>query len=152
MTGAGAGPDGPVDGPTRELEGEGPSADPGEEVTLGIRSEVIRAYLHDTAFIHITIGDKTSRDEVTEPLGGVWIELVVVIHHLLHKRGIRAPGYSDLQAESLATFGNHFAPVFTDILFAAIHFPDYCNPGVLDFEVGLAVRLGSVGIPGVSLA
>ena len=42
---AGAGPDGSVVGPPGEAEGVGPAADPGEEMTLGEASEVIRCHI-----------------------------------------------------------------------------------------------------------
>jgi hypothetical protein len=41
----GAGPDGPVVGPSCETEGVGPNADTGEEVALGVALEVARSHV-----------------------------------------------------------------------------------------------------------
>jgi hypothetical protein len=45
LAGAGAGPDGPVVGPSCETEGVGPDADTGEEVALGVALEVARSHV-----------------------------------------------------------------------------------------------------------
>jgi hypothetical protein len=45
LAGAGAGPDGPVVGPSCETEGVGPDADPGEEVALRVTLEVARSHV-----------------------------------------------------------------------------------------------------------
>jgi hypothetical protein len=45
LAGAGAGPDGPVVGPSCETEGVGPDADTGEEVALRVTREVARSHV-----------------------------------------------------------------------------------------------------------
>jgi hypothetical protein len=45
LAGAGAGPDGPVVGPSCETEGVGPDADTGEEVALRVTLEVARSHV-----------------------------------------------------------------------------------------------------------
>jgi hypothetical protein len=45
LAGAGAGPDGPVVGPSCKTEGVGPDADTGEEVALRVTLEVARSHV-----------------------------------------------------------------------------------------------------------
>jgi len=65
---------------TGEFERIGPHADAGEEVTSSIADKVIRFHILYAAFVDIARGDNPTRDQVSQPLRGVRIELVVVIH------------------------------------------------------------------------
>jgi hypothetical protein len=50
-------------------------------VGLGIRSEVISLHLRDASFIDIARRYMAGSDQVTQPLGGVGLDLVVVGGH-----------------------------------------------------------------------
>lgn len=75
---AGAGPDFTVVGPSGEAGGVGPSADAGEEMALGVSSQVFGPDIHDAPLVHVAVGDQPGRDQVAQPLRGVGVKLVVV--------------------------------------------------------------------------
>jgi hypothetical protein len=81
LTRAACGPDGFVIGPSCEAQGEGPSADAGEEVRLGEAAEVIGPHFQNAAIVHHARGDQAARDQLPQPRGGEGIELVVVCGH-----------------------------------------------------------------------
>ena len=81
LAGAGAGPDGPVVGPSGETEGVGPDADTGEEVALGVAVEVRSSHVPNGSFIDISVSDQFIGDQVAQPLRGVGVYLVIVRAH-----------------------------------------------------------------------
>ena len=83
LTGNGAGPDGQLVGPSGEPEGMAPTADPGEEMTLGVAFEVIRRNLFDAPLVHVAGRDQALHDQVPQPFGGIRLDLVVVGSHWL---------------------------------------------------------------------
>jgi hypothetical protein len=76
-------PDGAVVGPSGAAQGVAPDADPGEEVTLVETKKVIRLNFRDTALINFTFRQVSCRDQVPEPLRGVWVYLIVVYCHFI---------------------------------------------------------------------
>ena len=81
LTGNGAGPDGPLVGPSGEPERMAPAADPGEEVALRVAFELIRRDLFDASLVHVAGRDQPLGDQVPQPLGGIRLDLVVVSCH-----------------------------------------------------------------------
>jgi hypothetical protein len=76
---AGAGPEGPVVGPSGEAGREAPPADAGEEVSLPRPREVSRSNIHDRAGVDVPGGEVAGGDEVAEPFCGIGVKLVVVV-------------------------------------------------------------------------
>ena len=70
--------------PAGKSEGEGPAADAGEEVALGVVSEVVRLNGLDVSAINVTRCDVSRDNEVAEPLGRERLVLVVVGRHYRH--------------------------------------------------------------------
>ena len=70
-----------VVGPTCKPQGMAPSADPGEKVALCVASKVIWFYFQNTAFVHIARCNQAPGYQVSQPLGGVFVYLVVVGGH-----------------------------------------------------------------------
>jgi len=70
--------DGSIVWPSGEAECETPAPDAGEEVVLGVSSQVIGAYLSHVSFINVTVGDVAGSDQVAQPLRCVGVELVIV--------------------------------------------------------------------------
>jgi hypothetical protein len=81
LTGARARPNRSVGGPVGKLECQVPSGDPGEEVTAGEAVEVDGLHVSDVPLIHESRYDEPGRNEVSEPLSGEGIILVVVRIH-----------------------------------------------------------------------
>ena len=69
-----------VAGDSGELEGERPSADAGEEVTLGVACEVPGIDIFDGSFIDFSFGQQPSFDQFPQPRCGLRVEFVVVVH------------------------------------------------------------------------
>jgi hypothetical protein len=67
--------------PSGESKRERPTADTGEEVGLGVAAHVARVHVPDAALINVSIGNQAFGNEVTQPGGGVGVELVVVGAH-----------------------------------------------------------------------
>jgi hypothetical protein len=78
---AGSGPDGPVIGPARHAKGQWPAADPRKEMTLHVPPEIVRLYVRDAALVHMTGRQVPRRDQVAEPLRGIWIVFVKINAH-----------------------------------------------------------------------
>jgi len=70
-----------VVGPPCKPESERPSADAGEEMALSIASEVVGPHVDDAALVNIAWRDVAGRDEVSEPLSGIRVNLAVVGGH-----------------------------------------------------------------------
>ena len=77
LEGVTTGPDGSIVGPTCDSEGDGPSTDSGEVVTLGEALEVIGIQLRDGARVLIAPRKVALQYQVAKPLGGVGVDLVV---------------------------------------------------------------------------
>jgi hypothetical protein len=86
-------PDGPVVGPSGLAQGVAPDADPCEEVTLVETKKVIRLNFRDTALINFTFRQVSSRDQVPEPLRGVWVYLIVVYCHFIFLSQSSTPSF-----------------------------------------------------------
>src|SRR5690606_37429471 len=78
LAGATSCPNRSVVGPSGKAKGEAPSADAGEEVTLRVSHEVVRSDIDNAPVVNVARRNQPSRDEVSQPLGCVWIEFVVV--------------------------------------------------------------------------
>jgi hypothetical protein len=74
-------PDGLVVGPSSQSKGVAPSADAGKEVALCVASEVVGVNFCDGSLINVSRCDKFFGDKVTEPLGSIWVYLIVVDSH-----------------------------------------------------------------------
>jgi hypothetical protein len=86
LTGAGAGPNRSIVRPARKSEGITPPADPGEEMALRVAPEVVGANVGNRSLVNISWCDEPSGYEVSQPLSGIGIVLVVVraIHAATH--------------------------------------------------------------------
>jgi len=62
LTGARAGPDGPIVGPSGLPQGVGPDSDSGEEMALCVFQKVFWFDILDTPFVHVTRCDVTLLD------------------------------------------------------------------------------------------
>jgi hypothetical protein len=62
LTGTGTGPDLSVIWPSRKSQGIAPDSDPGEEVTLGISSEVVSPNIGNWSLIHVSRSDQIAND------------------------------------------------------------------------------------------
>jgi hypothetical protein len=78
LAGAGSGPDGSVIGPARQAQGQWPAADAREEMALNVALQIVRLYVGDAAFVHMTDRQISRCDQVAQPLRGIGIVLVVV--------------------------------------------------------------------------
>jgi hypothetical protein len=78
LTGTTARPNRSVIGPAGESEGDGPSADSGEEVALRVGSDIGRFNFQDGPLIDVAIGDVAALDELTKPRDVEGIVFVVV--------------------------------------------------------------------------
>jgi hypothetical protein len=83
LTRTGAGPDGAVVCPSCKTEGKAPSSDAGEEVALRVAFEIIRSDIHNAPFVNIARRNVAGGNEVTQPLGGVGVNLVVICAHCI---------------------------------------------------------------------
>jgi len=71
-----------VVGPSGDLEGKGPSANASEEVTLDVSAQVVVTNIDNGSFVNEACGQMSCGDVISEPLGGIWVYLVVVVHRL----------------------------------------------------------------------
>ena len=78
LAGATPGPDLLVVAPAGEPEAKPPATDPGEEVALPVSAEVVGLNKSDVSLIYVTWRDVACRNEIAEPLRGVWVDFVVV--------------------------------------------------------------------------
>lgn len=82
LAGAGAGPDLPSLGPSGELQGQVPSADSGEEMGASNPGKVIWPHVGDGSAVHPSGHDVSGVAKVSEPYGGLRVDLVVIgTHH-----------------------------------------------------------------------
>jgi hypothetical protein len=82
LAGAGAGPKRAAIFPASESGSEAPSADPGEEVTLGVASQVVRADIENAPLIHIARRNQVPGHQIAQPLRSVGVEFVVISGHV----------------------------------------------------------------------
>ena len=75
---AGAGPDGPIVGPSGLSQGEGPDSNAGEEMALGESGEIVWRNISNVSFVNFAGRDMAGRDEVAQPLRRIRIDLVVI--------------------------------------------------------------------------
>jgi len=88
LTRAGAGPDSAVIGPSGKPERVGPSADAGKEMALVVSGEVARAHVNDASLVNVSARDEVRGDEVSEPLSGIGVNLVIVGSQHLASLGV----------------------------------------------------------------
>lgn len=81
LTWARAGPHFAVIGPSCGAQGMTPDADSGEEVTLCVSSEIAWLDIYDAPFVDISGRNMSGSDQVSQPLRGVRVDLVVVGGH-----------------------------------------------------------------------
>jgi hypothetical protein len=81
LTGARAGPDGPVVGPSSQSGSVGPPTDPSEEMALVVSPEIVGSDFKNGSFIDVPRCDKPSVYEISQPLSRERIELVVIGAH-----------------------------------------------------------------------
>jgi hypothetical protein len=81
LAGAGTGPNRSVVGPSGEAQGDAPPADPGEEMALVISGEIVEPHVDDAALVNVAGSDMALSNEVSEPLRGIGVVLVVVGGH-----------------------------------------------------------------------
>jgi hypothetical protein len=74
----GTGPNRSIVGPTCASECQRPDADSGEEVALCVASEVVRSNILNVSLVDVARSNVASRNQIAQPLGGVWVDLVVV--------------------------------------------------------------------------
>ena len=82
----GTGPNRPRIIPPGRAQGVGPDADSGEEVALGVACEVCGLHVDDGSFIYVSGSNQVVGNEVSQPLGCIRIDLVVVgaTHSRIH--------------------------------------------------------------------
>ena len=78
LAGTASRPYGAVVSPSSPSQGGAPDSDAGEEMALGVSSQVSCSDVCDAALIDNTGGDVSLGDELTKPGSGSWIVLVVV--------------------------------------------------------------------------
>jgi hypothetical protein len=109
LAGARSGPERPIVSPTGEPGGKRPSTDPGEEVALGVFSEIVWSDIGNASFVNVAGRDVAGRDQVAQPLGRIRVELVVIGGHALtparfiFSRSRISAAFSGLAARHLAT-------------------------------------------------
>ncbi len=81
LTRARAGPNLTVFRPSGVLEGEGPRPDSSKEVALAVSSKIIGRNLSNGAGVYISFRQDTSSDQSPHPIGGVFLDFVVVDRH-----------------------------------------------------------------------
>ena len=74
----GTGPNRSIVGPACASECQRPDADSGEEVALCVASEVVRSNILNVSLVDVARSNVASRNQVAQPLGGVWVVLVVI--------------------------------------------------------------------------
>lgn len=73
-----------VAGPSGESEGARPSSNSGEEMALDISGDIGGFDIGDAPFIDVAFWDEPGDDEIFQPLRGIGIVLVVIIHPRIH--------------------------------------------------------------------
>jgi hypothetical protein len=76
-----AGPDGAIVGPAGEAEGVAPEADPGEEVALGVASEIAGTDIDNASLVNVACGNKSSCGQIAEPPRAEPVVLIVIRAH-----------------------------------------------------------------------
>lgn len=91
LAGAGAGPDGEIVCPACSPEGMAPDANACEEMTLGVPGQVIWSDVTDGPLIDVPRRDVARGDEVSQPLRGVGVDLIIVtaFHDLIYASAAR---------------------------------------------------------------
>lgn len=65
------------------MQGERPSADPGEEMALGVSHKLIWSDIFNTPFVNIAVRDELLTDQLAQPCRRAGVEFVVVVHACL---------------------------------------------------------------------
>ena len=81
LAGGASGPQGALVGPSGEAGGEAPSSDARKEVALCETAQVRRIHVKNGSLINFPFSYQTFVYEVTQPLGGVRLHLVVIRAH-----------------------------------------------------------------------
>jgi len=64
--------------PSGAPKGERPGADSSEEMALGIGAQVIWVHVLNRAFVYVAWRGVPGGNQVSQPLGGIWVDFVVV--------------------------------------------------------------------------
>jgi hypothetical protein len=78
----GTSPNRSVVAPSGGSQGMAPNADAGEEVALGETAQVAWVDIFNTPFVNIAGRNVASINQVAQPLGGCWVDFVVVGSHI----------------------------------------------------------------------
>jgi hypothetical protein len=78
----GTSPNRSVVAPSGGSQGMAPNADAGEEVALGEAAQVAWVNIFNTPFVNITGRNVAGINQVAQPLGGCWVDFVVVGSHI----------------------------------------------------------------------
>jgi hypothetical protein len=81
----GSGPELSIVGPPSKSGCEGPAADAGEEMALPVSGEVIGLNIGNAPGVDVAGGDQPRGNQVAQPLRGVGVELVVIVHARLQR-------------------------------------------------------------------
>jgi hypothetical protein len=77
----GTGPNRSIIWPACAPKGVAPNTDAGEEVALRESVEVARVHVFDASLVNDSISDVSCRDEVSQPLSCIGVDLVVIGGH-----------------------------------------------------------------------
>lgn len=80
LAGTRAGPHSAVVGPAGEAQGVRPNADAGEEVALSVAAKVVGSDVENAPRVDVAGGQVAGSDEVSQPLGDIEVDFVVVVH------------------------------------------------------------------------
>jgi hypothetical protein len=81
LAGATSCPDRPIIRPSGATQSQRPDANSSEEVALCISHKLIWLDVLNAALINYSGGDMARFDQVAQPVGGVWVNLVVIGRH-----------------------------------------------------------------------
>jgi hypothetical protein len=83
LAGARSSPDRSIIRPSRKAECTAPSTDTSEEVALDVADKIVGPDVDNASFVDVSGRDVSGGDEVSEPCGGIRIDLVVIGGHLI---------------------------------------------------------------------
>lgn len=81
LAGAATCPHRPLVRPAGFSQGVAPDADAGEHVDLGVRLKFLGRHISNVSLVNDAWSDSASGNQVTQPLGREWVDLVVIGRH-----------------------------------------------------------------------
>ena len=84
LAGARACPNWAIVSPPSAAQGVAPDPDAGEEMALGVGSQVVGSDIGQASFIYVAGRDMPCSDQVSQPLSGIRIKFVVISGHLYY--------------------------------------------------------------------